>query len=115
MKKIISRVLCIAMILSLLLTFAACGASGTYSLEKVSYGGVSLDAEAAGFEDGKFYIELSSNGTAVMCFNGEKEDMEWEDGQIWAVDEPDGKVPFELDDDELIIEIEGVEMVFVKD
>ena len=115
MKKTISRILCAAMLLSLLLTLAACGVSGKYVLKKVSYAGISMDADTVGFESEKFYIELFSNGTAVMCYNGETEDMEWKDGQLWSVDDKDSKVDFTLEDDELIIELEDVEMVFVKE
>lgn len=114
MNKLISRALCVVMLLSLLLTFAACGVSGHYELKEVSYSGLSLSAKEAGFDTENYYIDLNANGTAVMCMEDEKQDMEWKDGQIWAVGEEDAKADFEIDDDELILEIEGMEMVFEK-
>ena len=115
MKKLISRVLCAIMLVAILFTFAACGVSGTYVLKKVSYGGISMDADSVGFDAEEFYIELSANGKAVFCYNGEEADMEWKDGEIWPVDEEDSKADFEIEDGELTIEIEDVEMIFVKE
>lgn len=115
MKKFLSRILCAAMILSLALSLAACGVSGTYILKEVSYGGITMDAEEMGFDSEEFYIELAANGTAVFCYGGEEEDMEWKDGEIWPEDDEDSKVDFEVEDGELTIEVEGVEMIFVKE
>jgi len=115
MKKLISCILCAALILSMALTFAGCGVAGRYVLKEMSYGGVSLSAEDAGIDPDDCYIELEANGTGTMCMDGEKNDMEWEDGEIWAVGEEDSKADFEIDDGELILEIEGIEMVFEKE
>lgn len=115
MKKLISSILCAALILSMLLTLAGCGNAGHYVLKEVSYGGITISAEEAGLDPDDCYIDLKANGTAVMYMDGEENDMEWEDGEIWAVGEEDEKADFEIDDGELILEIEGMEMIFEKD
>lgn len=115
MKKLISGVLCAALILSMLLTLAGCGVAGRYLLKEVSYGGISMDAEDAGMDPDDCYIEMKSDGTAVMCMDGEEVDMQWKDGEIWAEGEEDDKADFEIEDGELTIEIEGIEMVFEKE
>lgn len=115
MKKLISSILCAALILSMLLTLAGCGVAGRYVLKEVSYGGITMDAEEAGMDPDDCYIEMKSDGTALMYMDGEETDMEWEDGEIWAEGEEDEKADFEIDDGELILEIEGIEMVFEKD
>lgn len=109
------RTLCAILFACMLLTLAGCGASGRYVLKEMSYSGITIDAEDAGIELDDCYIELSSNGTAVMCMNGTEVNMQWEDGQIWAKGQEDSKASFEIEDGELTIEIEGVEMVFEKD
>ena len=115
MKKIISRILCVALVACMLLTLAGCGVAGRYVLKEMSYGGISMDAETAGVASGECYIELKANGTGVMCMNGEEADMKWKDGKIWAEGEEDSKVDFEVEDDELTIEIEGMKMIFEKE
>lgn len=115
MKRTLSFVLCVALTVCMMLTLAGCGVAGRYVLLEMSYGGISVSAEEAGMDADDCYIELESDGTAVMALNGEETDMEWEDDEIWAVGEEDSKAEFEIDDDILTIEVEGVEMVFEKD
>lgn len=115
MKRILSRILCMALMVCMLLTLAGCGVAGRYVLKEMSYSGISLDAETAGLSSDKCYIELKSDGTGVMSLNGKENDMEWKDGQIWIEGEEDNKVDFEIEDDALTLEIEGMKMIFEKE
>lgn len=109
------KILCTALIACLLLALTACGVSGHYAIKEVSYGGLTVSAKDAGLDADDNYIDMKANGTAVLSLDGDETDMEWKDGQIWAADEEDDKADFEIDDDELIIELNEMEMVFEKE
>ena len=109
------KIFCIALIACLLLALTACGVSGHYTIKEVSYGGISVSAKDAGLDTDDNYIDMKANGTAVLCMDGDETDMKWKDGQIWAEGEEDDKADFEVDHNELIIELDEMEMVFEKD
>lgn len=111
MKKILS----ITLIACILLALTACGVSGHYAIKEVSYGDISFSAKDAGLDVDKNYIDMKANGTAVLCLDGDETEMKWKDGQIWATDDEESKADFEIDDDELIIEVNDMEMVFEKE
>ncbi len=115
MKKILSSILCAALIACMILTLAGCGTAGHYILKEMSYSGITISAEDADLDPDENYLDMKANGTAVLCMDGDETDMEWKDGKIWAEDEEDDKADFEIDDGELTIEVEGMEMVFEKD
>lgn len=115
MKKILSSILCAALIACMMVTLAGCGTAGHYTLKEMSYGGITVSAEDAELDPDENYIDMNANGTAVLCMDGEETDMEWKDGEIWAEGEDDEKADFEINDGELIIEVEDMEMIFEKD
>lgn len=115
MKRTLSIVLCVALIVCMVLTMAGCGVAGRYVLVELSYSGVSVSAEDAGMDADNSYVELESDGTAVLCLDGDKTDMLWDDDQIWAAGKEDSKAALTVDDGVLTIEVDGIEMVFEKE
>lgn len=109
------KILCTALIACLLLALTACGVSGHYTIKEVNYGDISVSAKEAGLDIEKNYIDMNANGTAVLCINGDKTNMNWKDGQIWSEGEESDKADFEIEDNELIIELDKMEMVFEKE
>ena len=114
MKKTISSMLCAVMILSLMLSLTACGISGTYALKKISYGGVTVDAETAGFDSSAYLLEMSSDGTAILHYDGGSQQMQWKDNTLWATDQENTKVTFHVEGDDLSFKIDGIKMTFTK-
>ena len=122
MKKTLKRILCLTLVLSMVLCFAACGkeeedVTGRYDLVSMygEDGGVAMeDMVALLGEDFEMYIELKDDGTAVMNIYGETMDLEWQDGQIWPAEEPDSKAPFTVEGTALTIEEESLTLVFEK-
>lgn len=115
MKKLLSSILCTALIACMLVTLAGCGTAGHYTLKEMSYNGITISADDAELDPDENYLEMKANGTAVLSMDGDETDLEWKDGQIWAEGEEDEKADFEIDDGKLTLEIEGMEMVFEKD
>ena len=115
MKKLFSSILCTALICCMLFVLTACGTAGHYVFKEMSYSGMKISAEEAELDPEENYIDLNADGTAVMCINGDAENMLWEDGQIWAKDHETDKADFEIDDGELTIEVNNMEMVFEKE
>jgi len=120
MKKSVSIILCLVMVLGLACTLAACGdgsVAGRYDMVSMEMGGTVIDIDTLEAMSGskvEMYIQLNEDGTGVLCSMGETVDMEWADGQMWPVDDPDDKVAFEVDGDTLTMEQEGAKMVFEK-
>ena len=65
-------------------------------------------------EDMEMYLELNSDGTAVLNMDGEITDMQWADGKIWPKDDTDDKVGFTVKDGVLTLEQDGMKMIFKK-
>ena len=110
MKRLFCAVLCAA----LLLTLAACGASGRYVLDELRYDGQSIEVDDL-MKDDSYYIELSANGTAVLYMEGQAVQMKWDDSHIWAEGEEDSKAELVIKGDELTISIDETKMIFEKD
>jgi len=118
MKNTITKLLCVAMVLCMLLTFTACGVAGTYVLSEAKINGEKYDLdemEDLGIDPDDCYIELKSDGTGEVSLFGEETDIEWEDDEMWPEDDEDDVLEFEIDGDELILEMEGQELIFVKE
>lgn len=119
MKKSVKMILCIALVLSMLLCFAACGGSdiaGKYTLTSLTSDGTTLDLAAIQQVLGGdlFYVELKADGTGTMNMAGEVVAMSWANGQMWAVGEEDVKIPFTVEDGVLTMEQDGQTLVFEK-
>ena len=129
MKKTLKMVLCMTLVLGMLLSMAACdlgsiggkaSVAGRYDFVKMEMEGFSMDLETlkamGGDElaDIEMYLELKEDGTGVLAVMGESTDMQWADGQIWAVGEEDAKVPFTVENGVLTMEQDGMKMTFKK-
>ena len=118
MKSKAVKLLCLAAVLCMLLTFTACGTAGTYVLSELEFSGIKYDAddlEELGLDAGDCYIKLNSDGTGTLCLFGECEAIQWEDDRFWLTGEEDDPVPFELDGSRLTIEYEGESLTFTKE
>lgn len=116
MKKVVSIVLCLVLVLSL----AACGGSGsskagTYALAEMSMGGETFDAatlEAMGMSMDMFSMELKEDGTGSMTFMDESEDFKWDDKAI--KDSTGTEIPYTYKDGKITLEMDGETLVFEK-
>lgn len=114
MKKTISRALCAALVLCILLTMAACGQSGRYVLTKASYFGITVDASELGLNTEGVYIELKFNGTGVICGGGEEYAVGWDSDSIWPLEDKSQTIDMVLEDGTLTIDYEGIGLIFEK-
>ena len=115
MKKIISMVLCSAMVLT---CFASCGKEskyiGRWECESMEAAGTKLSGEVMGVPiAGMMQLEIKDDNTATVTAMGEEQKATWElDG------DSEDKTEFKLEDDKLISteEEDGVkaEIILVK-
>lgn len=116
MRKNTLKILCLALVVCCIMSLAACSlAFGKYELDSASAGGMTLTAEM--FKDymGECYIEMTPFGTAKFCMDGELMDMKYGNGKIWPVEEgEDEAVNFEVKGSEIIMEMDGMELIFKK-
>lgn len=124
MKKV-KILVCLALVLSLALCLAACGKdsssgssiAGKYELVSMEADGekaTKADLEAMFGMEIDFYVQLNSDGTGVFNMMGETEEMEYANGEIWAVSEPESKVPFTVKGNTLTLTMDGSTMTFKK-
>lgn len=115
MNRILRTSAALALIACLLLVLAGCSTAGRYKLVEMYYEGTRISAREANIDPDEYYLELASDGTAILCIDDDLISMEWADGQIWAVGEDDSKAPLTIEDDLLTMEVDGIRMVFEKD
>lgn len=113
-KKIVTLGLCCTAIAAML---TACGSkfTGEWKLTGASYGDTEFTSEQ--LEKLDFYIEFNKDGSGEMNVGDETQDFEWEDDgdTVEITPEDDDSIDAEInDDDELVIESEGVKFVFEK-
>lgn len=99
--KATKKCLIFALILCLALCLAACGGSvsGQYRLTGMESDGVAYTEEQLAAylgEDTIVYLQLNDDGTAVLNIDGDTTDMEYADGQIWPVDDPEDVLNYTL-------------------
>ncbi len=141
MKKYLSRILCLLLVLSVVFCFAACLSSskdddnddksssgkkdsnsivGTYKFQEMSYGDrtitrADLEASADGRDvDEYFYLKVNSDGTALLCSGDEPSEMEYDDSYIWPVESPDEEAEYTFKNGKFTIEADGYIFVFKK-
>ena len=119
MKKTVSTVLCLVLVLGVVFSLTACGSNvaGRYELTTMEMDGQVIDIEKmkilAG-EDIEMYIELTEDGTALLNMYVELTKMLWADGKIWPENDADDKIDFTIDGDILTMEQSGMKMIFEK-
>lgn len=117
MKNTITKLLCVAMVLCMLLTLAACGNAGKYVLSAAKIDGEKYDAdelEEIGLDPEDCYIELKADGTGEVSLFGDEEDIEWKGNEMWPEDDEDDVQEFDIDGKELTIEMDGQKLIFTK-
>jgi hypothetical protein len=72
------------------------------------------DMEAGGVDISTMYVTINEDGTGSLSMYGETMDMEWGNGEIWPVDEPDEPVNLSFDGFTLTMEQDGQKIVFEK-
>ena len=118
MKNIVKASLCLCLVVCLMVSLVACGGiAGRYNLMTMTNGTDTMDAETVksitGF-DGELYIELFDNGTAVMSMFGTTTDLEYDDNYLWPASDKEDTMPYRIEGSSLILEQEGVKVVFKK-
>lgn len=120
MKRTISILLTLAMLLGIMLCASGCKllTAGTYYFYEMEEGGETYDAddlEEMGMDPDEFCIlELEADGTGTMTFMGEEADIEWDSDEIWVEDEKDDAVEYKLSGSKITLEIEGTELTLKK-
>ena len=106
MRQMAKVLLCVLLVISLTLSFCACGKklTGTYVLTKVSYEdgtvieGKTLAEEMRefwGMEPSDNYITLNKDGTGILCVYGYEQEIGYQDGKFWYLMELDSGLFFE--------------------
>ncbi|MBO5953912.1 MAG: hypothetical protein J6Q53_07335 [Oscillospiraceae bacterium] len=114
MKKMITALLWVVLIL---LCFAACGSSqipGRYDLTAIESEGVTISVSDIKDADTQMYLQLNADGTGVMQIGAEAAQMQWKDGMLWPVGQEDDKVPFTVENGVLTMHQDGQTMTFTK-
>lgn len=116
MRKNTLKILCLALVVCCIMSLAACSlAFGKYTLSEASMGGMKISVAALGMDPDDCYLEMTPFGTAKFCMDGEMMDMKYAGGKIWPVEEgEDDAVNFEVKGSEIVMEMDGVEMIFTK-
>ncbi|MBP3851656.1 MAG: hypothetical protein J6D36_03845 [Erysipelotrichaceae bacterium] len=116
MKRIVSFISCFIVCVCVLL---GCGKDmsgskyvGMWKATKGEYSGVELSMEDLNSE---FTVELKDNGKAVVTFNGENGNGNWDetDNGVEVSDSQD-TFAFKADGDNLVVEQDGVTFTFEK-
>lgn len=119
MKRTLSMILGLALIMGMLVCFSGCTlfTAGKYYIYKMTMDGETItrdDMEDMGVDYKDFYLDLDSDGTGVLCSNGSEQDMEWDEDEIWPEGDKDEAAEYEVKGSKLILEQDGMEMVFKK-
>lgn len=121
MAKNKKLLLCLLLVLSLLLTAAACskqGAkevdpSGYYPLKSIQKDGEEVDPATLGMEKDEAFLLLNEDGTAALCLFGELTDLTWKNGALRPVEGEDtDPIAFALEEKLLTFEMEDMEFTF---
>ena len=125
MKKTFAIIISVMLIACTILSLTACASPGKYMLTEAKIAGATVNIEDAqklisgvGL-DGECYIELKFGGTGEMHILGKTTEIKWNGSELWPVDDEDAKMSFEIDGDELILDMDGIplltDLIFVKD
>ena len=120
MAKCKKLLLCL-LVLSLLLTAAACGKqgakevdpSGYYPLKSIQKDGEEVDPATLGMEKEEAFLLLNEDGTAALCLFGELTDLTWKNGKLRPVEGEDtDPIAFTLEEKLLTFELEDMQFTF---
>ncbi len=120
MAKCKKLLLCL-LVLSLLLTAAACSKekaqevdpSGYYPLKSIQKDGEEVDPAALGMEKEEAFLLLNEDGTAALCLFGELTDLTWNNGKLRPVEGEDtDPISFTLEEKLLTFEMEDMQFTF---
>ena len=130
MKKSLKLILCLALVMSTLLCFAACGGddkdgtpslSGKYTLCALEMDGARVEGAklvervtAMGYSMDAMYVEFYGNGKGYMSIAENQSEMCYEDGKIWPIDEPDNKVDYTVSGNKVTVSTPEYSMTFSK-
>ncbi len=118
MKKRVSLVLAVVLVLTMLFTFASCGGgmkNGYYTISEMSMEGMTLTGdqlEAFGMDPSTVYIRIDGNGKGEISYAGEAEELTYTDKEMTVEGDP---AEYTYADDKITIEQDGAKMVFKYD
>lgn len=116
MKKRVSLVLAVVLVLTMLFTFASCGGGGMktgyYSLSEMSMEGMSFTGEqleAMGMDSSMFYIRIDGDGKGEIGADGDVEELTYTDKEMTVDGDP---AAYTYENDTITIEQDGAKMSF---
>ena len=127
MKKSLSLILCLMLLLSMVTVFAGCSDSSkfeTFYLYEVEDESGKYTAEdlQKDLDDGEydlkledaFYLKLYENGTAIWCSMGIETTMKYDKKELWQADKPEIKASYTRNGDTIVVQDGDVAMTFKK-
>ncbi|MBQ7345933.1 MAG: hypothetical protein IJW45_07730 [Oscillospiraceae bacterium] len=117
------KMVAISLVLVMVLCMVACsnedggkgGLSGKYMLQSMSYEGMTVtSSQLAEMGMGDAYLEFRDDGTAVMYFEGESEELKVDQNAKTLTDTSGEAVSYKLDGKTVTISQDGMELVFQK-
>ena len=122
--KTFTKILSILLAVMMLVCLVACdkdedggkgGLSGKYMLQSMSYEGMTVtSSQLAEMGMGDAYLEFRDDGTAVMYFEGESEELKLDQNAKTLTDTSGEAVSYKLDGKTVTISQDGMELVFQK-
>lgn len=119
MKKKVSLVLAVALVLTMLFTFASCGGGGLktgyYTISEMSSDGMTLTGdqlESYGYDVSSIYIKIDGDGKGEISLVGDVSELTYTDKEM-IVDEDPAEYTYE--NDTITIEQDGATMKFKYD
>ena len=117
MKKKVSLVLAVALVLTMLFTFASCGGgsglkTGYYTISEMSMEGMTLSGdqlEAFGMDPSTVYIKIDGNGKGEISLAGDATELTYNDKEMIFEDDP---AEYTYENDTITIEQDGAKMKF---
>lgn len=118
MKKKVSLVLAVALVLTMLFTLASCGGglkTGYYTISEMSMEGMTVKSdqlEAFGMDPSSIYIKIDGNGKGEISYDGETEELTYTDKEMTLDGDP---AEYTYENDTITIEQDGAKMSFTLD
>lgn len=111
------KMVAISLVVVMVLCMVACSSKleGKYMLESMSYEGMTITADQlASLGMGDSYLEFRNDGTAVMYFEGESEELTVDQNAKTLTGSDGESVSYKVDGKTITISQDGATLVFKK-